>query len=223
MILKLTKPQTRLTVGDLYDRFGAIPLDRIRFDPWPGTATADDVQEIHAHEKRLFEMVDGILVEKTMGLIESFLAMEIGRLLGNWVKPRKLGLVAGEAGMMRLTSGRVRIPDVSFLTWDRLPGRKAPREPIPELVPDLAVEVLSSSNTKQEMDDKLREYFRCGVRLVWYVDPSSRTVAVYTSTEQPLTLSAEQVLDGGQVLPGFTLSLKELFGELDEEGPSQKS
>ena len=70
-------------------------------------------------------------------------------------------------------------PDVAFFSLDRLPGGGVPDDPIPLLVPDLAVEVISKSNTRKEMDDKLREYFEKGVRLVWYVRPRRRVVNVY--------------------------------------------
>src|SRR5207302_308329 len=82
-----------------------------------------------------------------------------------------------------------------------------PDEPIPELAPDLAVEVLSESNTRAEMDRKRQEYFRAGTRLVWEVDPRTRTVAVYNSADNPVTLRAADVLDGGSVVPGFSLPL----------------
>ena len=73
--------------------------------------------------------------------------------------------------MLKLDIDLVRIPDVSFVSWDRVPGRKFPSEPVPPLVPDLAVEVISPSNTPKEMDEKLQEYFEKGVRLVWFVRP----------------------------------------------------
>jgi len=90
-----------LTVADLAARFGPMPLTRFRFDPRPGAATEQDVLDIHRREKRLYELVAGILVEKVMGYPESALAFELGRLLGNWVAPRRLGIVAGADGMMR--------------------------------------------------------------------------------------------------------------------------
>jgi hypothetical protein len=95
----------------------------------------------------------------------------IGSILRQFVVQNGLGIVAWEAGTLRLMPGLVRIPDISSIRFDRLPGRRIPREPIPDLVPDLAVEILSTSNTPKEMADTLRDYFRTGVRLVWYVDP----------------------------------------------------
>ena len=154
------------TLADLQHRLGDIPPGRIRMDPPPGTATAADVTRLQAKEGVLCELVERVLVEKTMGFRESILAMWIGRLLGEFAVLHKLGVVAGADGMMEITAGLVRIPDVSFLAWDRLPGRKIPREPIPELAPNLAVEVLSDSNTPAEMKRKRQEYFEAGVELV---------------------------------------------------------
>ena len=168
---------------------------------------------IDAHENRLFELVDGVLVEKCMGFWESYLAGLILTALNGWVVPRKLGVVTGEAGMVRLFPGMVRIPDVAFAAWSRFPGGKPNELPVPAIAPDLAVEVLSESNTDAEMKRKLGEYFQAGVRLVWIVDGKARTVNVYTGTEEFVVLAEEQTLDGGAVLPGFTLGLKELFGK----------
>src|SRR5947207_3344860 len=84
------------TVADLYRRFGAIPFERIRHDPPPGSGTVADVNRLNDHEDRLYELVDGILVGKTVGLEESIIAINIATSLNNFVKPRGLGLVAGE-------------------------------------------------------------------------------------------------------------------------------
>jgi hypothetical protein len=96
--------------------------------------------------------------------------------------------------------------------------RRIPDEPIPDVAPDLAVEVLSQSNTEAEMGRKLREYFAAGVRLAWLVDPETRTVQVYTAPDQCSLLRENDTLDGGAVLPGFTLALAGLFATLDETG-----
>ena len=206
------------TLADLLDRLGRVPLERIRFHPPPGTATERDVLEIAAREDRLCELVDGVLVEKPMGYGESILALFLGRMLGNFVAPRNLGHVTGEQGMLRLFPGLVRIPDVAFASWNRFPQRRWTGEPIPALVPDLAVEVLSESNTPAEMSIKIGEYFSAGVQLVWLVDPSLRTATVFTAADNSVTLHEQDTLDGGTVLSGFTLSLRELFAELDRHG-----
>jgi len=222
-VVYVTEPvASTWTARDLVERFGAIPLWRIRFDPPPGTATEQDVIEIHTREDRLCELVEGVLVEKTVGTYESYLAALLVRLLGNFVVPRQLGIVLGADGMMRLAPGLVRIPDVSFISLDRLPGGKVPREPIADLVPDLAVEVISRFNTPEEMNRKLAEYFRLGVRLVWYVYPESRRVHVYRAADQMTVLEENETLDGEPVLPGFQLALAELFAEPGEASGAGK-
>jgi Uma2 family endonuclease len=205
------------TATRLAERFGPIPLYRIRTSPRPGEATEKDVIEIHDREDRLCELVDGILVEKVMGAYESMLAVEIARLLKNFVKPRKLGTVLGEAGMLRLALGLIRIPDVAFLSMVKFPGGRFPKGGAAPLAPDLAVEVLSPSNTAKEMDEKLKDYFDHGALLVWYVDPDRRTIDVYTSVKSPRTCTENDKLDGGEVLPGFELDIRELFAELPPE------
>jgi Uma2 family endonuclease len=215
-VLDPTTAGTIDTLADLLDRLGGIPLNRVRMRPAPGTATEDDVLSVRAHEDLLCELVDGVLVEKGMGFRSSLLALAIGAILREFAIPRNLGLVVGADGALKLMPGLVRIPDVSFLSWDRIPGGKVPSEAIPPIGPDLAVEVLSESNTKREMARKRREYFASGTRLVWEVDPESRTVSVYNAPERFQMLSETDTLDGGDLLPGFALRLTDLFGELDQ-------
>jgi Uma2 family endonuclease len=199
------------TVADLQRRFGPIPFGRIRQNPPPGTATEDDVVRLNDHEDRLCELVDGVLVEKTVGLEESWLAVRLAVLLSLFVDPRNLGLVTGEGGTIRLAKGLVRIPDVAFFPWDRIPDGQFPEQPIPDLVPDLAVEVIGRSNTRKEMEEKLKEYFDKGVRLAWFVRPRTRVVDVYTSADEFARLTASATLDGGAVLPGFSIVVADLF------------
>jgi Uma2 family endonuclease len=201
------------TVGDLLRRLGDVPPDRIRFHPTPGTATIADLLDT----KRC-ELVDGTLVEKPVGLRQSLLASYLIHLLQQYVVPRNLGMVSGEQGTMEMLTGLVRIPDVAFLPWDRLPARRVPDEPVPNVVPTLAVEVLSDSNRPGEMLRKRREYFTAGVLLVWEIDPRTRTVKVFTAAETFVEKTAADRLVGGQALPGFDISVGDLFADLDRHG-----
>jgi Uma2 family endonuclease len=208
--------------GDLLQHLGRIPPERIRVHPAPGTATEKDLLDIQAREDRLYELVDGVLVEKAMGFRESFLAVFLARRLGDFADAHDLGIVVGADGAVRLGEGLVRIPDVAFIAWDRLPGKRIPDAPVPDLAPDLAVEVLSENNTKEEMERKLRDYFFAGVRLVWLVDPDRRVVDVCTAPDQCVRLQEGQPLGGGDVLPGLSLSLKQLFAQLHRPGEPRK-
>lgn len=204
---------TSWTAVDLVDRFGAIPLERILNPPEPGTATVEDVIRLHDEQNRLFELIDGTLVEKAMGLFESILAGKLIEILRQFVYPRSLGEVAGADGMMEILPDQVRIPDVCFISKQRIATINLRQEPVPEISPDLAVEILSKSNTRREMERKLVDYFASGVRLVWYIDPPIEVVRVYTAPDQFVELRRGDTLTGGDVLPGFELSLESYFGQ----------
>jgi Uma2 family endonuclease len=211
-----TAAARELTLADVLRQLGGIAPKRIRFRPAPGTATESDVIEIRDRERRLFELVDGVLVEKVMGYWDSVLAIELAGVLRDFLKRRKLGTLAGAAGMLLVSPGLVRIPDLSFISRGRLAHHRGARAPILPLAPDLAIEVLSEGNTPREMARKVTEYFAAGCRLVWLVNARNRTVTVYTSPAKPIILTEKQTLTGGDVLPGFRLPLRNLFRLLDD-------
>jgi len=199
------------TAADLFRRFGPIPLNRIVVEPAPGTATEEDAVWQSEHRHRLCELVDGVLVEKAMGYYESYFGGELFRFIGNFVAAHTLGLTHTADALFRLAPHLIRVPDIAFVSWDRLPGGRVLQTRIADLVPDLAVEVLSRSNTREEMEGKLRDYFGAGVRLVWYVYPVQREVHVFRSVENCAVLRDGDTLEGGDVLPGFSLSLTTFF------------
>jgi Uma2 family endonuclease len=124
---------------------------------------------------------------------------------------RNLGVVTGPDGTIRLIPGLVRLPVVAFASWNCFPDRKLPEVPIPQIAPELIVEVLSESNTKPEITRKLGEYFQAGVRLAWVVDPKKRLVRVYTTPSRSVVKKYNESLDGGDVLPGFSLPVAKIF------------
>ena len=203
------------TIADLVDRLGGIPLDRILFQPVPGEATVEDVIAADARQNRLCELVDGVLVEKPMGFRESLIAALLIQRMRAFVEERRLGVVSAPDGMLQISENVVRMPDAAFIAWSRFPGGKIPHDPAPQIAPDLAVEVLSPTNTRREMERKRAEYFAAGTRLVWQIDPESRRAEVYTSVTDCLPIDNDGSLDGGDVLPGFAISLRELFADLD--------
>ncbi len=207
----------RDTMADLLSQLGDIPPHRVLLRPTPGTATEQDVIDIQDRQKRLCELVDGVLVEKTMGVEESIYPLWLGYYLITYLQTHDLGQALGADGFIRLFPGRVRIPDVCFISWARFP--KAGLGPIADVAPDLVVEILSKGNTKKEMDQKLRDYFAAGVQLVWYVDPRKRTARVYTSVDRSTLLRENDHLDGGDVLPGFRLSIREWLDKAGRRGP----
>jgi Uma2 family endonuclease len=96
-----------------------------------------------------------------------------------------------------------------------LPNGRIPTDPIPDLVPNFVIEVLSTSNTYAEMSRKRREYFHAGVELLWMVDHRTRTVTVFRSAQNATVYQDDAVIDGGNVLPGWQVHIAELFSRLD--------
>ena len=136
----------------MLQQLGDVDPVRIRLNPPPGQATEKNLLELHGRTDRLYELVDGVLVEKVMGHLEGSLAVWLSHLLQTFLDENDLGNLAGPDATMRLMPGLVRIPDLSFVRWERLPvPGQIPVEPIPDLVPDLAIEVLSESNRPGQM------------------------------------------------------------------------
>ena len=200
------------TVADLLHQLGDIPANRVLWDPLPGTATeADVVRYVDGDNKRLVELIDGTLVEKTMGAYEGRLGLLVGHFVEDFLEGHDLGIAFGADAPFRILPRQVRLPDVSFVPWTKLPNRELPRESVAPLIPDLAVEVLSESNTRREMERKRKDYFTAGVRLVWQIDPDTKSAEVFTTPDDRAVVGADGELDGADVLPGFRLSLARLF------------
>jgi Uma2 family endonuclease len=213
-MLRAADAQPPETVADLFEALrplGDIPPKRIRLHPTPGTATEEDLLCVLDRENRICELIDGTLVEKVMGFQESAIAAELITELKLYLRRHNLGVVTGPDGTLKLTTGLIRIPDVTFVRWENIPGGRFPDQPIPRLTIDLAVEVISPGNTRAEMQRKLREYFAAGTRLVWLIDPKDRTARIYTTPRRGTKLTQDDALDGGDVLPGFRLPLRDLF------------
>jgi Uma2 family endonuclease len=198
-------------VAELQQHLGGVPAERIRLQPAPGQATEEDVIRIHDHEGSICELIDGVLVEKAMATFEALVAGLLLTFINNHLADHDLGIALPPDGLLRLFPGRVRAPDVSFISWKRMPNSELPDEAIASLTPDLAVEVLSTTNTPAEIRMKIEEYFQAGSKLVWIVDPNARTVRVYTSPRRSVLLTEEDTLDGRKVLPGFSLPIREWF------------
>lgn len=211
-----------MTVADLLEKLGGVPPERVRLEPPPGTATENDVLTVQAREKRNCELIDGVLVEKPADFPAAVLAAWMGYLLRQFLTKDNLGFLTGASGPFRLRPGLVRMPTISFVSWNQVPKRKVPRSPIAKLYPELALEILCPSNTKGEMDRKIRDYFVSETRLVWLVDWRKRTVRVYTAPDQSRLLKKNQKIDGGNVLPGLSLPLREVFAQLEEEPAPKK-
>jgi Uma2 family endonuclease len=170
-------------------------------------------------EDPLFEVIDGRRVElPPMGSRETYLASVLVAVLGPLARESDRGRVVGEMLFkLRPDRERKRRPDVAFVSFERWPKqRRVPASQGWEVVPDLAVEVVSPTDAAADLLEKLDEYFEAGVRRAWVVYPGLKCVYDYTSFSQISVLRVGDRLDGGDLLPGFGLPLAELF-EVDLE------
>ena len=216
--MQAVETETRYrTLADIMKRVGVdVPYDRVRCYPAAGTATPEDAIDPAIVGDRGVELVGGVLVEKAVGYYDEYIAGRIFGLIFIFLQEHNLGALTGSQGGFRFATDLMRMPDVSFVRWDSLPDPDVigDRETaFLETPPDLAVEVLRPGNTRKEMAIKLEEYARVGVKLVWYVDPDRQEVDVFPKARAKgkVTLGIGDTLNGGAILPGFTVPVAKLF------------
>lgn len=169
-------------------------------------------------DDRVFEIVNGVPCEvEPLGASDSLLASELLFRIHRFARQHMLGLAVIET-MFLLKRNPVlqRKPDIAFVSKGRRPRGPIPRQAAWEVAPDLAVEVVSPTNLADEVDAKVVEYFEAGVRLVWVLFPETRRMYIYESLERMRAIGVNDQLDGGDVLPGFSVRLGDLFATLDD-------
>jgi Uma2 family endonuclease len=161
----------------------------------------------------LYEVAEGKLVEKTVGARDIEIAGILGQYLGMFARTHRLGRALIEF-IFRIDKAKdlQRRPDVAFVSDASWPVRlRVPDVAVWDNVPELAIEVVSPSNTADHVQEKIHEYFAAGVRRVWVVYPRQQEVYVYASSTEIQVLQLGQDLDGGDLIPGFRLPLAALF------------
>lgn len=175
--------------------------------------TAEEFAELPDDEER-YELVEGRLETVSLpGWEHGEIVMELAFLIKGFARERKLGTVFAAETAFRLQSDpdTVRGPDIGFVIADRIPtGEVDRRKPFPG-APDLAVEVISPNDVYTKVRRKIDEYLKAGTKLVWIVDPSVREVEVWRADRSRTWLTETDVLDGETVLPGFQITVRDLF------------
>jgi len=175
--------------------------------------TAEQLLEMPDVPGKRFELVDGELVEMPgAGVLHSVIAALVYRLIFVYAEERNLGMAFpdGLGYILHRQPDIVRIPDVSFISNEHIPVGDLPKG-FWEVAPDLAVEVVSPNDMAEDVHDKVHEYLEMGTRLVWVLWPKTRTVSVHTADEISRELDSADELDGGDVLPGFSVRVADLF------------
>lgn len=171
-------------------------------------------EELLVHpDNRYGELVAGTLrVAEPPGGIHGRLASRIDRRLGAHVERHRLGTVLVEAGyVLSRNPDTVRGPDISFVSRERLDPDQIPDAFITS-APDLAVEILSPSDSGPEVLEKVADYLQAGARLVWVMNADARSVTVYHPARAPHVVAGREQLDGEDVVPGFSCAVSDLFG-----------
>ena len=180
--------------------------------------TIDDVWRLACspeNESYHYTLIDGELtVSMSPGYLHARIASEIARLMGNFVVERDLGDVTVESGHFPPLDRRtLLLPDVAFISKARVPAPDLER--YAPVMPDLAVEIISPSQSQVQARRKAKVYLRHGAAMVWLVHPAEKNAEVWTAGNDDMpkseTIDLDDELSGGTVLPGFTLTLKRLF------------
>ena len=194
---------------------------RLMSDHWPVPEVPEPEPEPLFDDER-FELVDGVLLEKAMGIEEQLFDSDLHLLLGAFVRDRDLGRTVVEGKFALPKVGNNRIPDlafVSYASWPKSKGR--PKGPFWSLAPDLVVEVISPTDVGNDVMEKMKEYFTAGCKAVWIVWPSLEQIHVYSSPKSVKIYSQTDILEGDPVVTGFRLPLIELFPICDDEPAAQ--
>jgi len=177
--------------------------------------TAEDLAEL-SQDGRDYEIVDGVLKEVLpVGAYASDLEGIVHFHLTQFIRERQVsGKVLPGTARFRLQRDpdTVRGPDASFTSSAKLPPGPLPDTHL-DLAPDLAVEIVSKSNTAEDIERKIVDYLQAGVRMVWVIHPATRSAYLYTSMDRVQRIEESGELDGGDALPGFRLKLAQLFQE----------
>src|SRR5258708_2407355 len=175
------------------------------------TLTADEfaqIEDLPENADRILELIEGEIVEKVPSFEPSRIAARIIMLFGTYLLPNEIGYVTGADGGYRISDGDVLNPDVGYISKKRLPER--PRREV-QIPPDLAVEVKSPTDTKRGMRRKAEKHLAAGTQIVWLVFPDEQQIEVYVLDQDVVTVGIDGRLDGGDVLPGFTLKVRDIF------------
>ncbi len=161
-----------------------------------------------------YEIVDGQLVEEPpLGAHELWIASFIARVYSRFDQDDQIGQMIVEMIFDLQSNPRLRRrPDVAFVSAQRWPiDKPAPSEAAWDIVPDLAVEIISPTDLINDLMKKIEEYFAAGVRLVWVVYPKYRKIYVYKSLTSIIVLDQNGTLDGGEIIPGFAIQVDKIF------------
>lgn len=175
--------------------------------------TAEELWVIPDEPGKRFELVEGEVTEvPSAGALHAMIVALLYRLLDDYARQRDLGLVLpdGLAYVLRRNPDQLRIPDVSFIAWDLVPEEGVP-EGFWKGAPTLAVEVVSPNDRAEDIHARVQDYLDAGSRQVWVLWPRNSSMSIHHLGADTRNLLPDDMLDGGDILPGFSARVSDLF------------
>lgn len=197
------------TLADAIHALGDVPLHRVRWNPHPGTAV-----ENHLLESQCCELVEGCLVEKSVGCWKGVLEAAFGTLLLKAAGKDRVAVTMA-SGPYRMSNGSVRCPDIGAIYWNRLRDGVVRIPEVAPVAPDLVFEIPTEENSVGELARKRREFFASGTRLLWEIDIEHRTAIEYRDPNVGRPLTADAWLDASDVIPNVKFRIVEAFDYLE--------
>jgi Uma2 family endonuclease len=177
------------------------------------SVTADELWAMPDVQGKHLELINGEVVEVSgAGVLHGLIVDVVLHLLRTFVRAGNLGLVLPDntGCILRRNPDMVRVPDASYVSWDRVPAEGIPQGFLP-VAPDLAVEVVSPNDTAADVFGKVHDYLDAGTRMVWVLWPEYRSITLYHPDGSIVDLGPDDVLGGGDVLYGFTQKVSAFF------------
>ena len=186
----------------------AIAEAEIQTNIQPGMKITEDELLRLPKDGRKWELVEGRLTEVPTEWGHDLIGVNLIFLMRPFARGHGY-MSSGQAGF-HMAHGNIRVPDVSFTRKERIPGGK-PANSFGAVAPDLCIEIISPSEERADMARKVREYFAGGAEQVWHIFPEVEQIVVFTSPTETQTFSADDIIDAGGILPGFSCRVGDIF------------
>lgn len=203
-----------VNAGQLLAILGDVGPERVLLQPPPRQATRKDLVQRLEHGEVRCELIDGTLVDKPSGQIEAVLGSWLIHQLWAYFEANNLGVVCCPSLPIQLRSGLIRIPEVAVVSFKRSSAGRSRNQAVVTRIPAHVIEITHVGCSKREIQKRIGDYLAAGVPIIWIVDPRKRTVSVYSDISSSVTLQENETLEGGEILPGFKMSIREWFDKI---------
>jgi Uma2 family endonuclease len=161
-----------------------------------------------------YELIEGDIYMSPTGLLHGFIATKLSIELGKYIQEKSLGILCDSSTGFWMKNSDLLSPDISFISGQRIREYKYSLEKFYHGSPDLVIEILSPSDNIEKISTKVKMYFENDTKLLWVINFSDETVLIYHSAQPDKILKSGDLIDGEEVVPGFSYQVSELFAEI---------